>query len=145
MTTFQTEIKTTTQSVTQDPVQQTEVLPSTFTQQIGQSNLIKGQFLPVVTNQILTPIEGKNIGTVHLNTQSLSTVELGAQNLGTVDLGIQSLQTVDLGTKNIGTVDLGTKNLGTVDLGPQNLGTVDLGTTQVEEKKKMKNYNNVEK
>lgn len=146
MTTQQTEIKTTTQTITQDPIMNTEVLPGSFTQQIDQTKLVDGQLQPVVTNQIQTSVEGANIQgmtTVQGDTQVLNPIytkevkdvkvhDLGTVNLGTVDLGTQHLGTIDLGTKNLGTVDLGTQQLETINLGTQHLGTVDLGTTQLE-------------
>ena len=148
MTTQQTEIKTTTQTITQDPVMQTEVLPPTFTQQVEQTKLVEGQLQPVVTNQIQTSVEGANIqgmGAIEGDTQVLNPIytkevkdvqvhDLGTVNLGTVDLGTRNLGTIDLGTRDLGTVDLGTQQLEAVDLGTQHLGTVDLGTTQGEVK-----------
>ena len=61
MTTLQTDIKTTTQSVGQEPEQNTQVLPPTFTQNVEQGQIIQGQLQPVTTSQIQTSVEGANI------------------------------------------------------------------------------------
>ena len=132
MTTLQTDIKTTTQTVGQEPEQNTGVLPPTYTQQIEQTKIIEGQLQPVSTNQIQTSVEGTNIEGL-TNIQGTTSVlkpiyTKEVKDVQVHDLGVQNLGTIDLGTKNLGTIDLGTKNLGTVDLGTQNLGTIDLGT-----------------
>ena len=107
---MQTEVKTTTQTVTQEPEQQDPL----YSGQMEQGQINEGQLTPVVTNAFQSSEGSANFqGITHSEGEVLPPIYTKEiKNTQVHDLG-----TVNLGTTNLGTIDLGTKNLGTVDLG----------------------------
>ena len=100
MTTLQTDIKTTTQSVGQEPEQNTQVLPPTFTQNVEQGQIIQGQLQPVTTSQIQTSVEGANIEgmpTIQGTTQILKPIYTKEVKEAQIhDLGVQKSKILKL-------------------------------------------------
>ena len=114
MTSFQTEINTTTQTITQDPITNTKILPPIINQQVEPGKIIEGQMIPMTTSEFHTTEAGANI----TNFQGITNVtNLGEQTQIEGVLNpiytkeVKETQVHDLGTVNLGTVDLGTTHL----------------------------------
>ena len=123
MNNLQTEVKTTTQTITQEPEQTSTVMQPIYTQQIGESKILEGQLKPVSTNQIQTSVVGSNIQGItgfEGQTQILNPIytkevkETQVHDLGTVQLQGQTDVLNPIYTKEVKETQV--HDLGTVQL-----------------------------
>ena len=120
MTSLQTEIKTTTQTITQEPEQDAKILSPIINQQMEPGKIYVGPVQPLSASGFQTTEGGASI----TNFQGITNVSnLGGQSqIEGVLNPIYTKEVKETQVHDLGTINLGTVNLGTSQLEGQGLG-----------------------
>ena len=120
MTSLQTEIKTTTQTITQEPEQDAKILSPIINQQMEPGKIYVGPVQPLSASGFQTTEGGASI----TNFQKITNVSnLGGQSqIEGVLNPIYTKEVKETQVHDLGTINLGTVNLGTSQLEGQGLG-----------------------